>query len=63
MSATPVVCPVCGEPVRNRPPRTWNPTWGKRPGWSHLDGEPLCPVVGRGGYRPAGPARSRGGKR
>ena len=59
------VCPECGEAVRNRPPSTWNRTWGRRPSWSHLDGEPLCPVIGRsGGYEPAQPKHGRkGGKR
>jgi hypothetical protein len=49
------VCPQCGEPVIARPPSSWNATWGPRPGHSQHDGEPLCPVIGPGGYRPADP--------
>jgi hypothetical protein len=49
------VCPECGEPVQRRPPASWQPAWGPRPGWSHLDGEPLCPMMGPQGYRPAEP--------
>lgn len=59
-----LVCPECGETARSAPPRTWNPTWGPRPEYSHTDGKPLCPVVGPDGYHPAaailvttGPAR------
>jgi hypothetical protein len=64
MSSTGYVCPECGEPARNRSPRSWTPSWGPRPRWSHLDGEPLCRVMGRSGYEPAKPARARkGGKR
>jgi len=63
-----IVCPGCHEPARARPPRTWVAANGPRPPWSHVDGEPLCPVIGSGGYRPArrpcmvtalGPARPR----
>lgn len=42
MSATPeataYICPECGEPVEDD---------------LHLDGTPLCPVMGAGGYRAA----------
>lgn len=48
-----VACPVCHEPARARPPHMWLPANGPRPSWSHVDGEPLCPVVGADGYRPA----------
>jgi len=46
-------CPVCYEPARACPPRMWVAANGPRPSWSHVDGEPLCPVVGADGYRPA----------
>jgi hypothetical protein len=46
-------CPVCHEPAAPRPPRRWLTAHGPRPAWSHVDGEPLCPVVGAAGYRPA----------
>jgi hypothetical protein len=53
------VCPECGEPVRRVPPRSLVP-WAAHglpvPQWSHTDGEPLCPVLGPDGYRPADPA-------
>lgn len=47
------VCPECGEPARKRPPRRWIVPGVPTPKWSHHDGEPLCPVVTRDGYRPA----------
>ena len=47
------VCPVCHEPARPYPPHRWAPANGPRPAWSHVDGEPLCPMVGPDGYRPA----------
>jgi hypothetical protein len=54
-----VVCPECGEPAYPVPPTALVP-WGAHgmptPGWSHADGEPLCPVLGPGGYQPATPA-------
>jgi len=52
-----LVCPGCGEPIRRTPPTTWNPSWGDRPRYSHLDGEPLCPE-GPDGYRPASPEQA-----
>jgi hypothetical protein len=52
-------CPGCGEPATARPPRSWTPAWGPRPDHAHLDGEPLCPVIGSTGYRPARPTRNR----
>lgn len=54
--ATDLICPVCGEPATTRPPVNWTPAWGPRPNASHLDGEPLCPVVGERGYQPAQPS-------
>jgi hypothetical protein len=48
-----MACPECHEPARARPPRMWVAANGPRPSWSHADGEPLCPVIGSGGYRPA----------
>ena len=49
-------CPECGEPARPVPPREW-PLAGfaARPGASHLDGTPLCPVYGPHGAQPAEP--------
>lgn len=47
------VCSECWEPVIDLPPETLVP--GLVESWSHLDGEPLCPVVGRLGYEPAAP--------
>ncbi|TQS43733.1 hypothetical protein [Cryptosporangium phraense] len=56
------VCPECGEPVEHVPP--YDAGTGALAGgdparqeWSHLDGEPLCPVVTDTGYQPALPTR------
>jgi hypothetical protein len=49
---TGAVCPECGEPV---PPTAPRPADEPVPVWSHLDGEPLCPVIGPHGYRPGHP--------
>lgn len=49
------VCPECGEPAQPVPPLYWLPSYGPRPGWSHMDGEQLCPVMGEDGYQPAEP--------
>ncbi|MGH7918836.1 MAG: hypothetical protein ACREQM_02695 [Candidatus Dormibacteraceae bacterium] len=46
------VCPECGEPVQHVPPAGWLVP-APLPEWSHLDGEPLCPIVGPHGYEPA----------
>ncbi|GGL42470.1 hypothetical protein [Planomonospora parontospora] len=47
-------CPICWEQVRRGQP--WTITPGMPPQhWHHLDGEPLCPVMGVGGYVPAAP--------
>lgn len=47
------ICPECQEPAQHEQPTAWTPAWGRAPSWSHLDGEPLCPVVGANGYEPA----------
>jgi hypothetical protein len=49
------VCPECEEPAQAKQPTTWNKKWGPKPDASHLDGEPLCPVIGANGYEPAKP--------
>lgn len=49
------ICPECKEPVQEVPPTTWCGAWGQAPDFSHLDGEPLCPVITADGYRPALP--------
>jgi hypothetical protein len=48
-------CPECAEPATRRSPSSWTPAWGPAPAYSHLDGEPLCPVVGDHGYQPTEP--------
>ncbi len=53
------ICPECGEDATHRTP--WNDLTPYRahgrtaPAWSHLDGTPLCPVLGERGYQPADP--------
>ena len=47
-------CP-CGEPAVEEPPVHWTAAYGPSPRFSHLDGEPLCPVMGANGYEPAQP--------
>lgn len=57
-----LICPECGGEAVKRPPREkvpWRAYGLKRPRYSHADGTSLCPVVGRGGYQPAEPRRSR----
>ena len=54
-SDTGAVCPECGEPVRPVPPTVPRPADEPMAVGSHLDGEPLCPVMGPHGYRPAHP--------
>lgn len=49
------VCSECGEPVRNVPPTALTPPSMPPQEWSHLDGEPLCPVMGECGYEPGRP--------
>lgn len=51
-------CPECGEQVQEVSPMNWAPAYGERPAWSHLDGEPLCPVVTEHGYQPAQPQQA-----
>lgn len=58
-----LVCPECGEPVRQAPPAAWIEAWGPRPGHSHHDGQPLCPVMSSDGYRPAQPIRAEDRRR
>jgi hypothetical protein len=51
-------CPECGEPVQPEPPTVtapWTVPGRPVPQRSHLDGQPLCPVVGPAGYQPADP--------
>jgi len=53
-----LACPECEEEVTTSPPTTLAPYEAhgmQRPGYSHLDGEPLCPVMGPRGYQPAEP--------
>ena len=55
-NAGPMSCPECGEPAEYGTPtdlisaQLWRPT---RPIWRHLDGTPLCPVIGENGYQSA----------
>jgi len=53
-------CPECGEPARHRPPPRWNGAAGPAPAYSHLDGEPLCPVPTNNGSEPATPVDHTG---
>jgi hypothetical protein len=49
-------CPECGDPARPVPPHEWPLAgYAARPGASHLDGTPLCPVYGPHGAQPAEP--------
>lgn len=51
-------CPECSEQAQPAPPDTilsYASHGIAVPAWSHLDGEPLCPVMGPGGYEPATP--------
>jgi hypothetical protein len=54
------LCPECGQPAVPSPPTSWTPAWGPRPSYSHVDGEPLCPVVGPHGSQPADPGQPDG---
>jgi len=54
-----VVCPECGEEVVNKAPTNISPDAGPKQNWSHKDGSPLCPIVGRGGYEAAQPHKRR----
>jgi hypothetical protein len=50
-----LVCSECYEPALLKPPREWSPAWGPPPPYSHWDGETLCAVMTREGYRSAKP--------
>jgi hypothetical protein len=50
-----MVCPECGEPVRQRLSTALAPAGSRPAAWSHADGEPLCPVVTKDGYASASP--------
>jgi hypothetical protein len=50
-----LMCPECHESVVYNPRWIWNVHFGMLPEYSHLDGEPLCPVMGDNGYEPAQP--------
>lgn len=52
-----LVCSACHELAAMKPPREWTPVWGPPPPHSHWDGEPLCAVMTRTGYRTAEPMR------
>jgi len=60
------VCPECDEPAvkkaaTKKPNKVLLPITSKRilkrMEWSHLDGQPLCPVMGPHGYEPAEPKK------
>ncbi|MGJ6962546.1 hypothetical protein ACSDR0_11615 [Streptosporangium sp. G11] len=53
-----LICPECRESVQRQAPARWTPANGPAPAHSHLDGEPLCPVMGANGYEPAQPITS-----
>lgn len=58
-----LVCPECEEDVTEQVPTTLVPYEAhgtEGPAYSHLDGEPLCPVVGPRGYQPADPMELHG---
>jgi hypothetical protein len=50
-----LICSECHEPALLKSPREWTPAWGPPPPYSHWDGEPLCAVMTRAGYRSAEP--------
>ena len=50
-----LVCEECGEPAQEQPPTSMGLASlrsTKLHRYSHLDGEPLCPVMGADGYEP-----------
>lgn len=56
-------CPECGERAVNKPPRNRmyrTDPHGRPVKWSHVDGEPLCPVMGSKGYEAAQPVSGGG---
>lgn len=58
-----LACPECEEEVLTGPPTALVPYEAhglEEPGYSHLDGEPLCPVMGPRGYQPADPVEIHG---
>lgn len=58
-----IFCPECGEPAQAKPPTSGFPFAAHNmtlPQHSHLDGEPLCPIMGNRGYEPAQPVDSEG---
>ncbi|TWF81872.1 hypothetical protein FHX44_117817 [Pseudonocardia hierapolitana] len=50
-----LICSECYEPALLKSPREWTPAWGPLPPYSHWDGDPLCAVMTRDGYRSAEP--------
>ena len=46
-------CPECEEPAQAAAPTAIGPQFTAVQPWSHLDGQPLCPVIGEAGYEPA----------
>jgi hypothetical protein len=62
MTTTPVlVCSECGDEAIEKPPRFWA-TCEPTPRFSHADGEALCAVMTRDGYRPAEPIPTTPGR-
>jgi len=55
MNEEQMVCPEYGEVALELAPTALSPEFQARPSWSHVDGEPLCPVMSAGGYVPAEP--------
>ncbi|WP_239336871.1 hypothetical protein [Frankia sp. CiP3] len=55
MMVTVRVCPECGERAVAAAPRSTAPAGQTVAAWSHIDGQPLCPVIGPSGYQPAAP--------
>ncbi|WP_239335073.1 hypothetical protein [Frankia sp. CiP3] len=57
------ICPECDEEVISEPPTDDLTPYAAHgltaPAWAHLDGTPLCPVIGPDGYQPAQPKRRR----
>lgn len=52
---TQLICPVCRESACQQQPAYWRMADGPVPGWSHLNGDPLCQVWTADGIRPAIP--------
>lgn len=50
-----IYCPECGDAAEDMPPEDWRDR-GDAPGYRHVsDRTALCPVITRGGERPAEP--------